>query len=44
MKVDYMKKPSWKRLKVNDNTKRTLKNGKVIPTWSAMVRKASKIK
>jgi len=38
-----VKGSGWKTLKVTNRTKRTLSNGVVIPTWSAMQREASKI-
>jgi len=40
-----VKNPDWttKHVSVTDKTKRTLKNGNVVPTWSAMVRKAKKV-
>lgn len=37
---DWRTKP----VTIKNNTKRTLKNGKVIATWSAMLRQAAKIK
>jgi hypothetical protein len=33
-----------KPVTIKNNTTRTLSNGKVIPTWSAMLRQAAKIK
>ena len=43
MKVDYMKPSPWRKVAINNNTTRTLKNGKVILTWDAMVQAAKKI-
>lgn len=42
-KVDYMKPSPWKKIAVKNATTRTLKNGKVIPTWEAMQQAVKKI-
>ena len=41
MTIDYIK--PIPKIKITNNTTRTLKNGKVIPTWTAMEREAKKI-
>lgn len=43
-KVDYMKPSGWKKVSIKNKSVVTLKNGAVIPSWSAMVRQAKKIK
>jgi len=41
-KADYMHPSPWKRVPVKNNTERTLKNGRTVPTFEAMVRKLNK--
>jgi hypothetical protein len=43
MKVDYMKPSTIKNVAIKNKTTRTLSNGIVIPTWTAMVREIAKI-
>jgi len=42
MKIDYMKPSQVRRIKVNDCTKKTLKNGKRVDTFTSMVRQLNK--